>query len=37
MRNRNIPFGYHYQNGVLAVNPPEAQTVQDVFAQYLGG
>ncbi|MFR8126408.1 MAG: recombinase family protein [Acutalibacter sp.] len=32
-----IPFGYHYQNGVLAVNPPEAQTVRDVFAQYLGG
>ena len=37
MRNRNIPFGYHYQNGVLAVNRPEAQIVQQVFAQYLQG
>ena len=37
MRNRNIPFGYQYQNGVLAVHPLESQTVQAVFAAYLGG
>lgn len=37
MRNRSIPFGYCYQNGVLAVHPQESQTVQDVFAAYLGG
>ena len=37
MRNRNIPFGYQYQNGVLAVNPAEAHTVQKVFAAYLNG
>lgn len=37
MRNRNIPFGYQYQNGVLAVNAPEAKIVQQVFAQYLLG
>ena len=37
MRNRNIPFGYFYQNGVLAVHPQESQTVQAVFAAYLGG
>ncbi len=37
MRNRSIPFGYYYQNGVLAVHPQEGQTVQDVFAAYLSG
>ena len=37
MRNRNIPFGYQYQNGVLVVNSPEAKIVQQVFAQYLLG
>ena len=37
MRNRTIPFGYQYQNGVLAVHPQESQTVQAVFAAYLGG
>ena len=37
MRNRNIPFGYQYQNGVLAVHPQESQTVRAVFAAYLSG
>lgn len=37
MRNRSIPFGYYYQNGVLAVHPQESQTVRAVFAAYLGG
>ena len=37
MRNRNIPFGYCYQNGTLAVHPQESQTVRDVFAAYLSG
>ncbi len=37
MRNRNIPFGYQYRNGVLAINHAEAQIVQRVFAQYLLG
>ena len=37
MRNRNIPFGYRYQNGVLAVHPQESQTVRTVFAAYLSG
>ena len=37
MRNRNIPFGYYYQNGVLAVHPQESQTVRAVFAAYLSG
>ena len=37
MRNRNIPFGYCYQNGILAAHPQESQTVQAVFAAYLSG
>ena len=37
MRNRNIPFGYRYQNGVLAIHPQESQNVQAVFAAYLSG
>lgn len=37
MRNRNIPFGYYYQNGILAVHPQESQTVRAVFAAYLSG
>lgn len=31
MKNRSIPFGYYYKNGVLAVNLPEAQIVQKVL------
>ena len=31
MRNRSIPFGYHYQNGIMAVHPQESQIVQAVF------
>ena len=37
MRNRSIPFGYHYQNGVLAVHPQESRVVQGVFTAYLNG
>lgn len=37
MRNRSIPFGYCYQNGVLAVHPQEGQTVRAVFMAYLSG
>ena len=37
MRNRSIPFGYCYQNGILAAHPQESQTVQAVFSAYLSG
>ena len=37
MRNRSIPFGYYYQNGVLVVHPQESQTVRAVFTAYLSG
>lgn len=37
MKNRSIPFGYCYQNGILAVHPLESQTVRTVFSAYLSG
>lgn len=37
MRNRSILFGYHYQNGIMAVHPQESQIVQAVFMAYLSG
>ena len=37
MKLRTIPFGYHYQNGVLVVHPQESQIVRAVFAAYLSG
>ena len=37
MRNRSIPFGYHYQNGIMAEHPQESQIVQAVFMAYLSG
>ena len=37
MKLRTIPFGYHYQNGVLVVHPQESQTVRAVFAAYING
>ena len=37
MRNRSIPFGYYFQNGILTVHPQESQTVRAVFTAYLSG
>ena len=37
MRNRSIPFGYHYQNGINGSTPSESQIVQAVFMAYLSG
>lgn len=36
-RNRVIPFGYHIHNGQLAIKTSEAQVVQTIFSQYIGG
>ncbi len=37
MKNRNIPFGYQYAEGVITVNPTEAETVKAICGAYLGG
>lgn len=37
LKNRNIPFGYCIINGKYAVNENEAEAVQEIFADYIGG
>lgn len=37
MKNRNIPFGYQFINGVIALHPAESQTVREIFDEYLRG
>lgn len=34
---RNIPYGYQYQNGVVAVNPKESELVSRIISLYLEG
>ena len=37
MKHRNIPFGYHYENGIPAIQPAEAGTVKQIFDSYIQG
>lgn len=37
LKNRSIPFGYCVVNGGFAVNEIEAEAVQKIFADYIGG
>ena len=37
MKNRNIPFGYCIVNGKYALNATEAETVKQIFEQYISG
>ncbi|MCM1334307.1 MAG: recombinase family protein, partial [Eubacterium sp.] len=37
LKNRSIPFGYCMVNGKFAINETEAETVQKIFADYIGG
>ena len=37
LKNRNIPFGYCIVNGKYALNAPEAEAVQKIFADYISG
>ena len=37
MKNRNIPFGYCYVNGIVACHPQESIVVLDIFRAYLSG
>ena len=37
MKHRNIPFGYHYENGMPAIQPAEAGTVKQIFDSYIQG
>ncbi len=37
LKNRSIPFGYCMVNGKYTLNVPEAEAVQKIFADYIGG
>lgn len=37
LKNRSIPFGYCMVNGKYALNASEADAVQKIFANYIGG
>ena len=37
LKNRSIPFGYCMVNGKYVLNVPEAEAVQTIFADYIGG
>lgn len=37
MKNRNIPFGFQYTNGIITENPDESKVVLKIFTAYLDG
>ena len=37
MKNRRFPYGYEMQNGLILICPKEADTVKQIFSQYLNG
>lgn len=37
MKNRNIPYGYCYENGIVAINQTELKVLRRIFEQYLQG
>ncbi len=37
MKNRSLPFGYHYENGSIAIHPTEAPILQQLLRDYLDG
>lgn len=37
MKNRNIPYGYCYENGMVVIQPSEAQILRKIFQEYLQG
>lgn len=37
MKNRNIPYGYCYENGMVVIQPSEAQILCKIFQEYLQG
>lgn len=37
MKIRNIPYGYQYKNGSIAIQTEETETVKRIFTEYLNG
>ncbi len=37
MKNRTLPFGYAYENGIIAIHPIESVVLKQIFRDYLAG
>ena len=37
MKNRNIPFGYRFENGKIIISADEHTTLQRICSEYLDG
>lgn len=37
MKNRRFPYGYEMQTGLIVICLKEADTVKQIFSQYLNG
>lgn len=37
MKNRNIPFGYQYKDGIAVIDDSEATTLKRIISEYLDG
>ncbi len=37
MKNRNLPYGYHFTKGCIAVQPQEQEIVTEIYKSYLSG
>lgn len=37
MKNRNLPYGYCFSNGCIAVHPQEQEIVTEIYNDYLSG
>lgn len=37
MKNRNIPYGYSYENGEIVVDPKASIIILEIFHSYIGG
>lgn len=37
MKIRNIPYGYQYKNGSIAIHEKETETIKQIFTEYLNG
>lgn len=37
MKNRNIPFGYQYKDGIIEFHPTESEVLKQIFKYYLDG
>ena len=37
MKNRNIPYGYRFENGIIVIDLSEANTLRRIINEYLDG